>query len=277
MRRPPLLLIVSEHEWASRSLDAVLAPQGYAVLRAYNGRQALERTRAANPDAVLVDGNLSDTDAAGLITQLRTEGGLSPAAAVIAIFAGTLSREDRLRLLRSGAWDVLSLPLDADELLLRVQRFIDGKMESDRVREQALLDPGTGLYTWEGIVRRVQELGAAAARFSRPLACIVLTTVDEASDVQSVAQLLQEVTRRSDVIGRTGSGEFIVVAPDTAPDGARTLAERMHNAAAAGLSGAGCRIGVFGVPDLREAGLDPMEVIVRATMAAGVRSVEVDV
>lgn len=277
MRRPPLVLIVSEHEWASRSLDAVLAPQGYAVLRAYNARQAIERTRAANPDAVLVDGNLSDADAAGLVAQLRTSGGLSPAAAVIAIFASALNRDDRLRLLEAGAWDVLNLPIDADELVLRVQRFIDGKMESDRIREQALLDPGTGLYTWEGIVRRVQELGAAAARFRRPLACLVITSVDEASDAQAVAQLLREVTRRSDVIGRAGSGEFIVVAPDTAPDGARILAERVHSAAAAGLSSAHCRIGVFGVPDLHEAGLDPMELVVRATMAAGVRPVEVDV
>ncbi|MGH7443865.1 MAG: response regulator [Longimicrobiales bacterium] len=268
MQRPPLVLIVSEHEWASRSLDAVLAPHGYAVLRAYNARQALERTQAAKPDAILVDGNLTDMDAAQMVSRLRTDGGLSRAAPVVAIFAGTLNREGRLRLLESGAWDVLSLPVDADELLLRLQRYIDGKLESDRIREEALFDPSTGLYTWQGVVRRVRELGAAAERFSRPLACVVLTAAADDPEAAILAQALLEVTRRSDVIGRTGPAEFVVVAPDTAPEGAQILADRMQNAVATGLSGSTCRVGVFGVSDLREAGLDPMELLVRATMAA---------
>lgn len=269
--RPPLMLIVSEHEWASRSLDTILAPKGYAVLRAYNGRQAIERVQAAKPDAIVIDGNLADMPAVEAVRRLRAEGGLSAAAPIIAVFAGPQNRDDRLDLLDAGAWDVLNLPVDADELLLRLKRFIAGKLESDRVREDALLDPLTGLYSWQGIVRRVRELGAAAERFSRPLACIVLTSSgDEAAAMTAdVAQALREVTRRSDVVGRTGPAEFVVLAPDTEPEGAHVLASRMQSAAATGLSGSTTyRTGVFGVADLRDSGLDPMELLVRATMAA---------
>ena len=44
-RRPPLVLIVSNQEWSSRSLETILAPNGYAVLRAYTGASAMARAR----------------------------------------------------------------------------------------------------------------------------------------------------------------------------------------------------------------------------------------
>ena len=44
---PPLVLIASDQEWSSRALESTLGPQGYAVLRAYNGRQALEHVERA--------------------------------------------------------------------------------------------------------------------------------------------------------------------------------------------------------------------------------------
>lgn len=274
MQRPPLILIVSEHEWASRSLDTVLAPKGYAVLRAYHGRQAIERAQSAKPDAIIVDGNLPDMGAVEVCTRLREEGGFPRSVPIIAIFAGRLSREDRLQVLSAGAWDVVTLPVDAEELLCRLDRYIDGKFESDRIREDALVDPITGLYSWQGIVRRMRELGAAAERFSRPIACIVLTSGGEQVEGEPLdfARVLRDLTRRSDVLGRTGPSEFVVLAPDTDPEGARILADRMQVAAQTGLSGSTCRVGVFGVDDLREASLDPMELIVRATMAARDRS-----
>ena len=270
MRRPPLVLIVSEHEWASRSLDTILAPRGYAVLRAYHGRQALERAQGAAPDAILIDGNPPDMDAEELCRLLQEDDAISSAAPIIAIQTGPIGREQRLGLLGAGAWDVLTLPIDADELVTRLERYLRGKLDGDRVRENALLDPITGLYSWQGIVRRVRELGAAAERFGRPIACVVLSTTDPVDSVLPVglASALRDATRRSDVLGRTGPCEFVVLAPDTDDSGARILAERMRSAVGTGLSGSTYRVGVFGVRDLREASLDPMELLVRATMAA---------
>ena len=40
-QRPPLVLIANDQEWSARSLESILAPNGYAVLRAYTGIQAL--------------------------------------------------------------------------------------------------------------------------------------------------------------------------------------------------------------------------------------------
>src|ERR1700677_1632141 len=59
---PPLVLIATDQEWAARSLETLLGPNGYAVLRAYNGRQAVELARSAQPDVVIIDLRLGEGD-----------------------------------------------------------------------------------------------------------------------------------------------------------------------------------------------------------------------
>ena len=51
--RPPLALLANDQEWSARSLESILGPNGYAVLRAYTGRQALEMARSSLPDVVM--------------------------------------------------------------------------------------------------------------------------------------------------------------------------------------------------------------------------------
>lgn len=278
--RAPIILIVSEQEWTSRSLDSILAPQGFAVMRAYNGRQAIERARASNPDAIFVDSMLPDIEGVELCRQLRAGTDFSPAAPLVLYRSGAVSREERIAALEAGAWDFLPLPFDAQELLLRLDRYILAKREMDRMRESDLTDPGTGLYSWHGVVRRVREMGAAAARFHRPLACIVITPEDPSETesaavdelTRALASQLQSLTRGSDVLGRIGPMEFVVIAPDTTAEGAQILAGRVRDAAAAFSGPIGVhpriRTGVYGVNDLHDANLDPAELLVRATMAA---------
>lgn len=278
MTRAPVVLIVSEHEWASRSLDTILAPHGYAIIRAYNAKQAVERCRGSNPDAVFIDRRLPDSDGQSLVALLLEQDLITRSTAVMIMTASAVTREQRLEALRSGAWEVLTLPLDAEELRLRVDRYVRAKQESDRARDEALLDPLTGFYSWDGIVRRIRELGAAAERFGRPLACIVFASQEEAREltdsfeVSELADLLRGATRRSDVLARIGPREFAVVAPDTTPEGARILATRIRQRAGDSPDGNGgrwhVRAGMCAIADLREAALDPMEIVVRATLAS---------
>ena len=178
-------MIVSEQEWTSRSLDSILAPQGYAVMRAYNARQAIERARGSNPDAVFIDTMLPDADGLGLCKDLLEQKALSPAAPVILYRSGPIRRDERIEALDAGAWDLLPLPFDAQEVLLRLDRYMRAKRQIDQLEESSLMDPTTGLYTWSGILRRVREMGAAAARFRRPLACIVIAPEDAEEPVDT--------------------------------------------------------------------------------------------
>jgi CheY-like chemotaxis protein len=69
--RPPLVLIANDQEWAARSVESILEPSGYAVLRAYNGRQAFDLACSARPDLVMLDYRLPDTDGVEVCRRLR--------------------------------------------------------------------------------------------------------------------------------------------------------------------------------------------------------------
>lgn len=50
--------------------------------------------------------------------------------------------------------------------------------------------------------------------------------------IRQIAQLLQRMSRASDVVARTGGEEYLLILPDTALDAARILAERIREAIA---------------------------------------------
>jgi diguanylate cyclase (GGDEF)-like protein len=288
--RPPLTLIASGHEWLARSFESVLGPNGYAVLRAYTGHQAIEHARNAQPDAIVLDVSLTDIEGIEVCRTLRADPQIAPGTPIFLTTAGPASRQARLEALRSGAWEFFGLPLDAEELLLKLGSYVTAKIEADRAREESLLDQLTGFYNVRGLLRRVRELGSDAFRYRRALACIVLSPETEPETagaeatgekkgapppVGRLAKILKETCRASDAIGRLGQNEFVVIAPNTDPRGALNLAQRLSTAAesigASAEPGQAApvklRAGLFAVPDFKEASIQPVDMLVRATMA----------
>jgi len=240
----PLVLLVDDQEWTSRSIESILRPKGHVVLKAYTGQQALELVTKVNPDAVIVDVHLPDIDGIDLLRRLRESPTIQPTTPILMITAGTVGKAERLEALGAGAWDILSHPVDPSELVLRMDTFVRAKQTADRTREEGLTDPGTGFYNVRGILRRAKEIGADAVRFDRPMACIALGPhalgADQdpaASDAymaemtRRISNALRQVTRVSDTIGRLGPGEFVIVAPGTDQTGALRLADRIMEAA----------------------------------------------
>src|SRR5215218_5777770 len=72
-RRPPLVLVANDQEWSARSLESILGPNGYAVLRAYTGRQALDLAKTTQPDIVILDSKMSDMTGIELCALLRED------------------------------------------------------------------------------------------------------------------------------------------------------------------------------------------------------------
>lgn len=280
--RPPLALIASGHEWLVRSFESVLGPHGYAALRAYTGAQARDHARTARPDAIFVDVCLDDLRGIDLCRSLRSDPHLPPGTPILLIASGPATRQARLDALRSGAWEILGLPLDAEEILLKLGTYVTAKLDADRAREESLLDPETGFYNARGLLRRIRELGSDAARNRRALACIVLSPEEAAGEgtdgtdpIGSLVQVLQESCRQSDVVGRLGSSEFVVLAQDTDPSGAADLARRLAAVAEAWNTGGQAtspssiqiHAGIFAVPDFRDPMIQPIDLLMRAAMA----------
>jgi PleD family two-component response regulator len=279
--RPPLTLIANSQEWHSRSLESILGPHGYAVLRAYTAKQAVERAVSSRPDLIILDTDLPDRDGFEVCRELRADPAISASTPILITSPGHPSRQKRLEALRAGAWDFIGSALDGEELPLRLGAYVRAKQEVDRAREESLLDELTGLYNIRGLARRARELGSQAFRQKESLACIVLTPM-LGNGEQSIAQdemvtavterlaaLLRETGRTSDAIGMLGHGEFGVVAQGTDSLGAVRLAERLAEAASHAFSGTELRVaaGYDAVSNYHDAPIEPSDMLMRASMA----------
>ncbi len=237
-----LALIADAEEWSARAIQSVLEPAGYRVVRVATGSATIEQARSAQPDAILIVADLPDLDGVELCGRLRRDPLITPSTPIALMGSAPLSRERHLAGLRVGAWDVLGFPLDAEQLVLKLNAWVRAKLDADRAREAGLLDPRTGLYSARGLERRAPELVAEALRRHAALACVALG-VDprpeargaEASPplavvLEHMAHALRSHGRASDAIGRWGGAEFAVLAPGTNAAGAVKLADRLSRA-----------------------------------------------
>lgn len=282
IERPPLVLIANDHEWTARSLESILAAEGYTVQRAYTGRQALDRALAERPDLVILDRQLPDMDGPTVCRLLRDPDALGPALPVVITTAGQAGRAQRVEAYEAGAWEFFGQPLDAEIVSLKLRTFLATRREADRLRRESLIDELTGLYTRRGLERRAREVSSEASRQRQPLACIVFGA--EAEDLtvalataerlaRQVGLTFQRVGRTADVVGRLGPLDFGVVAPATTAAGARALVERITAAARdgldteAGVGGVPLRAGYCAVSDYGSGEMDVAEMLVRAQEA----------
>jgi PleD family two-component response regulator len=275
--RPPLVLIASDQEWSSRALDSTLGPQGYAILRAYTGKQALELVGRGRPDIVLLTEILPDASGLEICRTLREKNMVTASTGILVMAQGPVSRELRLEALRAGASECLGLPIDGEELGLRLMSYFRAKFDADQAREQGLVDQVTGLYNVGGLTRRARELGSQAYRRGSALSCVILSLEPEAAGdlteaLARLAQALRRDGRVSDAIGRVGTNDIAIFAPETPAEGAEKLTERLKSAVERATSEAGgvaprFRSGYFAVPNFREGPVEPQEMLLRASAA----------
>jgi diguanylate cyclase (GGDEF)-like protein len=285
--RPPLVLLANDQEWSARSLESILGPNGYAVLRAYTGKQVLDLARSAQPDLVIMDIRLPDMSGADVCTQLLDDVRFNASTPIIITTSGPAERAQRLAAFQAGAWEFASQPLDGEVLLLKLDAFMRSKREADRLRSESLLDPITGLYNMRGLVRRAREISAEAQRLHSAIACVAFAPVAEAFEMEErplnghtehVIEYLGAVVRRSgrvsDAIGRLGPTDFAIIAPSTRGDGAVRMMQRIQETMDAEPAAIGdsahklkIRAGYCAVPDFSESSVDAVEMLLRATTA----------
>jgi PleD family two-component response regulator len=283
----PLVLIANDQEWSARSLESILGPNGYAVIRAYTGQQALERARTSQPDIIILDAQMPDIHGFEVCRALRSDPRFSTTTPIVITTSGPSGRTQRLEAYRAGAWEFLGQPLDGEALLLKLHTFLQSKRQVDLLREENLLDSGTGLYNMRGLARRAREIGSDAIRRREALACVVfapdteLENVDEEAPEEEllrmsdqVGTVFRQVGRVSDAIGRLGPTEFAVIAPATGADGAVRLVNRLGGAVEAtripvrgGERSVRVKAGYCAVPDFAESPVDAVELLLRATTA----------
>lgn len=113
------ILVVDDTRNVQMLLSDFLASQNYEVLLASDGEEALEITRAENPDLILLDIMMPNMDGYQFITQLRRES----CTPVIMITAKQLEA-DIIHGFDLGADDYITKPFRMRELLVRIRAVL---------------------------------------------------------------------------------------------------------------------------------------------------------
>ena len=128
------ILVVDDVPTNVKLLEAILSNNGYGVVTAANGEEALERVAEQAPDLVLTDVQMPGIDGHEVVRRLRAD----PATSFLPIVMVTSSEgEDRAAAIEAGADDFVQKPFDRSELLARVASLARVKRYHDTVERQA--------------------------------------------------------------------------------------------------------------------------------------------
>ena len=106
------ILIVDDDAHIGDMLEETLVREGYAVMRAYSGTEALLLLSQSQPDLVLLD---------LMLPGLRGEEVLQRIEGIpVIVVSAKVDVQDKVNLLLGGAADYLTKPFDVQELLARI-------------------------------------------------------------------------------------------------------------------------------------------------------------
>lgn len=130
------ILIVDDEKDIRISLTGILEDEGYQVVTASSGMEALEKVREEQPDLVLLDIWMPGLDGLETLDRLKA---LQPALTVIMI-SGHGTIETAVRATKLGAFDFIEKPLSLDKVLIAVGnalRMKDLAAENDELKRAA--------------------------------------------------------------------------------------------------------------------------------------------
>ena len=187
MRDPPLILVVDDVPDNVDILQMRLEAQGYEVMTAGDGLEALEKVCALLPDLVLLDVMMPKLDGIETVKRLKADASL-PFIPVILVTAKA-DASDVIAGLESGGDDYLTKPVDHAALSARVRAMLRIKALHDTVQDQAkrLEDQAVQLAMWnstleERVAAQLSEIERVGRlkRFLAPqLAEMIVSTGDE--------------------------------------------------------------------------------------------------
>jgi CheY-like chemotaxis protein len=239
-RQSGTILIANDHEWTGRSLESLLSAEGYRVIRAFTGQQALDQAIKHRPDAFVLDLTMPDLDGLQVCRALRANPKFGPGTPIIITTAGPAGRQERLNAYRAGAWEFFGQPLDGDAVLLKLSTFIAAKSVIDGLHQESLVDQDTGLYSRRGLLRRGRELASDAARRGLAFAAVVFAldlplapcpSAESDRLATRAGEVFRVSGRSADAIGRVGGLEFGLMAVGVSGEQTRQLIKRFSDTA----------------------------------------------
>lgn len=188
------VLVVDDDPTQRRLLQAVLERDGYAVVHAVNGGEAIDRmTRSGGADVILLDMIMPEMSGMECLAEMRSAGVTTP----VIVLTANGGIDTVVKAMQAGAQDFFVKPVSPERLLIGVRNALQLTQltaEVGRLTKRAL-----GRASFDDIVgdgpamRMVKALGARAAKSSIP----VLITGESGVGKEVIARALHGASERA--------------------------------------------------------------------------------
>ena len=135
MRTPPRILVVDDDPTNLEVLRVRLSAQGYEVVTAVDGEDALRRARELKPDLVLLDVMMPKLDGISVLKELK--GDITLGYIPVILVTAKADTRDIIRGLEAGGDDYLTKPFEQAALVARVRSLLRIKGLHDTAQLQA--------------------------------------------------------------------------------------------------------------------------------------------
>lgn len=238
------VLVADDSAVYRKIVERTLEKDQYTILFAKTGQSAIELFEQHCPALVITDWIMPDITGIELCQKIRAS---SESSYTYVIIVTSISeKENVVKGLAAGADDYLTKPFYPEELAARVavgRRIVDLQrqieVKNKLLEELVLTDPLTGLPNRRAIEEFAsrQLSGASRYGFSFWVAMADLDNFKRVNDtyghdagdmvLKGFAEILKAKLRRSDIGGRIGGEEFLLVLTHTNEENVRTFLERI--------------------------------------------------
>jgi diguanylate cyclase (GGDEF)-like protein len=256
---PERILVADDEEIIREMLFSYLTEEGYLVDIAKDGTEAVAKTRANRYHVVITDIRLPGANGMDILKSAKET---HPDTEVIVMTA--FSTEDlAIEAVRLGAYDYLKKPVDDLGLFALLIRQIIQKQalarENQRLVEDlqsrnnelnsantklmsmATTDPLTGACNRRYILARLDQQFQQTMRYGEPFALLIMdidhfkrvndTYGHQVGDdvLRHFVDVIRKLIRGTDLFGRYGGEEFLLILHGTDPEDAQRTADRLRS------------------------------------------------
>jgi len=233
------IFVIEDNQKDLDFLKSALEKEKYTVIHAQDAKTAFSLLEKEQPDLVIVDVVLPDSDGFEVCQKLHAEERFINIPLLFLTHA--MNIDNKLLGLQLGASDFLAKDCDERELLLRIRNLLRFKKHFDDVIRLSVVDSLTHVYNRRYFQHRLIDEFERGKRYDREFCCMIID-VDHFKEVNDtlghpvgdrvlkrVSGILRRNIRAADILCRYGGDEFGLLLPETNFQGAFVTAERVRS------------------------------------------------
>lgn len=226
------VMVADDNPDAVELFASMLEPEGFNVIKAYGGKDAIEKAEEVRLDAIFLDLMMPDIDGFEVVSKMKS----MPSACEIPIFIVTakdITIEDRLKLAGRIERIYQKSHFSKEDLIGQIKT-----LELMYPVKAGLIDETSRLFNLSYLQLRLAQEIKRADRYKEELSLVTIQ-IDRFDEymkkngpyygdaaIRKIAEILRKRLRGGDVVTRLGPDEFAIILTETLKTSAVTIAGR---------------------------------------------------